>query len=183
MRSIARGCVRASRLRIFCCPSEIRYAVIAMPQLNRKVREVSRGEQSFDSHWSHVLSPQPSSLNLSRSSLSFRACDQTIGSVQSPVRSSGPTGQACFSATCGTVKPLDRSAFTGFGSVAIFGKWPDIVCCGAPNLFAILSWGMPRQFMRNILSSMPNWVAALRSVMYKSTVRLARPMAFPIFED
>ncbi len=31
--------------------------------------------------------------------------------------------------------------------------------------------------------SMPNRVAARRSAMYESTVRLARPMAFPISED
>ncbi len=34
--------------------------------------------------------------------------------------------------------------------------------------------------MRKILRSMSNCVAALRSAMYVSTVRLARPMAFPI---
>jgi hypothetical protein len=49
-----------------------------------------------------------------------------------------------------------------------------------PFFFAILSWGIPRRFMRNILMSMPIWVAARRSDMYSSTVRLARPMAFPI---
>jgi len=31
--------------------------------------------------------------------------------------------------TCGTVKTLDKSAFTGFANAGIFGKWPDIVSC------------------------------------------------------
>jgi len=34
--------------------------------------------------------------------------------------------------------------------------------------------------MRNILMSLPIWVAARRSAIYESTVRLARPIAFPI---
>ena len=59
-----------------------------------------------------ALKIPPISLNLSRSSLSSRASDQTIGSVQ-----------LCLSATWETVKPLDKSAFIEFGSVAIFNKW------------------------------------------------------------
>ena len=37
--------------------------------------------------------------------------------------------------------------------------------------------------MRYILRSMSNCVAALRSAIYVSTVRLARPIAFPISAD
>ena len=75
---------------------------------------------------------------------------------------------------------ISKSAFIRFGNVAIFNKWLWIDAWFTPIFFAILSWGMPRRFMRNILMSLPIWVAARRSAMYESTVRLARPMAFPI---
>ena len=42
----------------------------------------------------------------------------TYNVKMSPIRP-----QLCFSATWGTVKPLDKSAFIRFGSVAIFNKW------------------------------------------------------------
>ena len=51
------------------------------------------------------------------------------------------SGQPCFSAIWATVKPLAGSAFSGFGSVAIFAKWSDKVLCGALDLFAIRSSG------------------------------------------
>ena len=79
-----------------------------------------------------------------------------------------------------TLKPLDKSVFGGFASSGIFAKWSRIVSLTCPNLFAILSWGMPRLCMRNILMSRPSWVTARRSAMYESTVCLERPMAFPI---
>ena len=47
-------------------------------------------------------------MNLSRSFLSSRASDQTIGSVQ-----------PCFSANWATVKPLDKSAFIRFANTGI----------------------------------------------------------------
>jgi len=39
------------------------------------------------------------------------------------------------------LKPLDKSAFGGFGSVAIFAKWSLIIALACHNLFAILSSG------------------------------------------
>jgi hypothetical protein len=58
-----------------------------------------------------------------------------------------------FCATCATVKPRDKSAFAEFGNAAIFGKWYWKDVRARPNLFAILSWGMPRRCMQNILMS------------------------------
>jgi len=39
------------------------------------------------------------------------------------------------------LKPLDKSVFSGFGSVAIFAKWSLIIALACHNLFAILSSG------------------------------------------
>jgi hypothetical protein len=67
--------------------------------------------QSFQFHRSHVRSPQLRALNLSRSLLPSNATDHTRGSGQPPVRSSGPTGQACFSATLWQECPFFRDFF------------------------------------------------------------------------
>jgi len=34
------------------------------------------------------------------------------------------------------LKPLDKSVFSGFGSVAIFAEWSLITALACPNLFA-----------------------------------------------
>jgi len=51
-------------------------------------------------------------------------------------------------------EPTSRlTVFTGFANTGIFGKWPGIVCCGAPNLFAILlKEGMliPKTTLKNV---------------------------------
>jgi len=39
------------------------------------------------------------------------------------------------------LKPLDKSVFSGFGSVAIFAEWSLITALACPNLFATLSSG------------------------------------------
>ena len=110
-----------------------------------------RLSQSFQFHRSHVRNPQLSALNLSRSLLPSNAMDQTRGSAQ-----------LCFSATCGTVNPFDKSAFRKFGSSAIFSKWFDTVLCITPNLFASLSWGITIRFIRNILRSRSNMLNRLQ---------------------
>jgi len=63
------------------------------------------------------------------------------------------------------LKTLGRSVFTRFGSVAIFGKWPAVVCCGAPNLFAILSRGAPRLVYVKCLDVNSQLDCDLRSTM------------------
>ena len=63
------------------------------------------------------------------------------------------------------LKPLGRSVFSRFGSVAIFGKWSDVVCCGAPNLFAILSHGVPRLVYVKYLDVNSQLDCDLRSTM------------------
>ncbi|MBU1697017.1 MAG: hypothetical protein KKD21_08245, partial [Proteobacteria bacterium] len=55
------------------------------------------------------------------------------------------------------LKVTRKSAFAEFGSAAIFDKWYWNDVRARPNLSAILSWGMPRRFIRNILMSMPSY--------------------------
>ena len=131
-----------------------------------------RLSQSFQFHRSHVRSPQLSALNLSRSFFPSKAIGQTMGSVH-----------PCFSATWGTVKPFNKSAFSGIANDGIFAKWSDKVLCGILNLFAILSCGRPSRCKRNILRSNSIWVEALKSAIYASTACLERPIACPISKD
>ena len=72
----------------------------------------------------------------------------------------------CFSATWGTVKPRDKSLFGGNASSGIFAKWSRIVSLASPNLFATLSCGIPKRFIRNTLRSISIWIAALRPARY-----------------
>jgi len=116
--------------------------------------KISRGKQSVQFHRSHVRSLQVTSLSLSRTLLHSNAMDQTIGS-----------GQPCFSATWGTVNPFDKSVFRIIANAGIFSKCFDTVLCMAPNLLAILSWGIFIRCMRKILRSISNSVDALKSVI------------------
>jgi hypothetical protein len=99
------------------------------------------------------------------------------------------SGQSCFRATCGTVKPFDnpevtrKSLFGGFANVGIFAKWSAKVLLLMPGLFAILSCGIPSWFNRKVLRSKSKRVVALKSAIYKSTACLDLPIALPISAD